>query len=986
MQIFKFLKNKLKISKALIILLGVVIFSLFAFGFLKDTKSLLVLAADTTSPDAIAIRVIPNPDHHGISRWYNEQGFKGSPQALTIDGYEALRDGRTVYVNAANVVGDELYTNIYLISYNQDAEAATKSILDQIISHWKFNTNIAGSEQKARITRDTKRLSRLAEIKIAVENYKEDKGYYPKLAAGTYLANKTISTWPSWQQTLAKELGVGLPTDPINKLGECLGYDSATCWKESDKTFAGTILADGALELPADSNALVYTAAADGSSYNVCAIMESGLVSVVLSAGACAGSAIETVQYGETAINHPPTITCNNLIGNPNKAFKGYIGATDPDGNPLTWSVDTSGTTWTGWSAAPTLESLTANPNQISATTAGVKGTYSFKVTVSDNKEGGSVTKTCSISITDSALPIVTPIVDKEIVIGKTLDFMIYATDPNGNYPFSAFSFNPSLISCNITNEHDCRVQSLISNTFSLNQDGGDNMYKNYTISVSTANSLGVASPSQSFNLKVINHKPVVSIPASCGTKVRINNNYNPCSVTASDPDGHSIDSFSFSGFPNGMTGNVSTGEISGRPDAAGSYTIIITATDQYGAESDSKNLNLKVNTYCGDGTWQATNGEGMAEKCDKTDNIAATYDVSSINKQYACDSSCQFTGGYCKDGIVQNSKGEGEVCDFGNNINCCADCQWTCPPYQAQSLNFVGGSEKILGNDESTNLILPACRVFEAGSAKIDASLQTETVGTAIVYVTDTSGSMSGQIEIVKTALAKAINDMHDKAVSGANISIGLVRYSGSVSSEPIVDISDNINESNLVSKISAYPASGGTDTKDGVTAAYNMLASFSAKKKIIVLLSDGDPSSGQNPASYLTNTVKPAGILIYTIAYTTKSSLQTAMCGWSSDNGSNCPPSPAASYAYTSTDASQVYDDITNNILMQPTGRVDITINGVNSFFEIPSITNIPLDLSGVACSDNNQNLDFKVNFGGGGMIKFYNARFNYCPACSP
>ncbi|MDD5071116.1 MAG: hypothetical protein PHQ42_00010 [Patescibacteria group bacterium] len=377
-------------------------FSLLLFGFRSSQQIIPASAADAPNPDAIAIRVIPNLGHYGVSRWYNQQGFKGSPQPLTIDGYEAIRDGRTIYVNAANVVGDNLYTNIYLISYNQEAEAATKSILEQIISHWKFNTNIDNAELKEKITRDTKRLSRLAEIKIALDNYKETKGHYPKLEAGTYLANKTISTWPSWQQTLAKELGVGLPTDPVNKLGACPGYDSITCWNEAGKTFAGATLPDGTLELPADSNAFVYTAATDGSSYDVCGVMESGYIN--LGAGACAGSA----AFGETLANRNPVITCGTLVGTPGEEFKGYVGASDPDGDVLTWSLDTSGTNWTGWSAAPVLRD-TANLNQkeIYSLRAGNNGNYNFSVAVNDSR-GGTATKICTIKIMSVSSPCLT--------------------------------------------------------------------------------------------------------------------------------------------------------------------------------------------------------------------------------------------------------------------------------------------------------------------------------------------------------------------------------------------------------------------------------------------------------------------------------------------------------------------------------------------------------------------------------------------------
>ncbi|MBU4455684.1 hypothetical protein KJ586_04210, partial [Patescibacteria group bacterium] len=60
--------------------------------------SLLFLLCETAhssaakSPDAIAIRVIPNTEHYSPLRWYKEQGFLGSPQSMSINGYEAIRD------------------------------------------------------------------------------------------------------------------------------------------------------------------------------------------------------------------------------------------------------------------------------------------------------------------------------------------------------------------------------------------------------------------------------------------------------------------------------------------------------------------------------------------------------------------------------------------------------------------------------------------------------------------------------------------------------------------------------------------------------------------------------------------------------------------------------------------------------------------------------------------------------------------------------
>ncbi|MFA6306771.1 MAG: MopE-related protein [Patescibacteria group bacterium] len=260
-------------------------------------------AVASPSSDAIAIRVIPNPNHYSPLRGYKEQKFTSSPQSIVIDGYEAVRDGRTVYVNAANIANDNFYTNIYIISYNQDAAGDTVDIFGQILIHWKFNTNLAAANfceannatncltnsdcpkndyclsAKAKAIRDTKRLADLKDIKTALENYKQAKGYYPALSAGSYMANKTISVWPSWK-TLSGEISFNMPLDPINKLGACgaEGYDPITCWDEKEKKFADPDPLNNELNLPDGSHAYIYTTNAAGASYNICANTESGLI------------------------------------------------------------------------------------------------------------------------------------------------------------------------------------------------------------------------------------------------------------------------------------------------------------------------------------------------------------------------------------------------------------------------------------------------------------------------------------------------------------------------------------------------------------------------------------------------------------------------------------------------------------------------------------------------------------------------------------
>jgi hypothetical protein len=106
------------------------------------------LVADQ-SADAIGIKVLPNPDHNSPYAWYMRNApNQATPSTLIVDGYEAVRDGRTVYVSAANISPSDavdngkLYTNIYAISYNQEPDLGTTDIFGQLLNFWKFNVTL----------------------------------------------------------------------------------------------------------------------------------------------------------------------------------------------------------------------------------------------------------------------------------------------------------------------------------------------------------------------------------------------------------------------------------------------------------------------------------------------------------------------------------------------------------------------------------------------------------------------------------------------------------------------------------------------------------------------------------------------------------------------------------------------------------------------------------------------------------------------------
>lgn len=304
-----------------------VLFLLGLFFILQNFNNRTVEAQ--TSPDAIAIRVMPNQEHYSISRWYSENfGGTGSPQLSTVDGYEAIRDGRSVYVNVSNVSSTNvLFTNVYLISFNQDAEAATEDIFGKILANWKFNTNknIYGlcrkdgsisclsdsdcpindycASAKARIVRDTKRLSDISEIKFLLEDYKLSNSVYPVLNSGTFIPNNTLSVWPSWRGVLSEKLSSSLPTDPVNKLGPCTGYDELTCWNESSLSFASALPS-----LPTNSLVYRYLTNSAGTTLSVCAVFESGLI---ISGGSNIGTCADVcLDFDSDGYGSPASSAC----------------------------------------------------------------------------------------------------------------------------------------------------------------------------------------------------------------------------------------------------------------------------------------------------------------------------------------------------------------------------------------------------------------------------------------------------------------------------------------------------------------------------------------------------------------------------------------------------------------------------------------------------------------------------------------------------
>lgn len=131
------------------------------------------------------------------------------------------------------------------------------------------------------------------------------------------------------------------------------------------------------------------------------------------------------------------------------------------------------------------------------------------------------------------------------------------------------------------------------------------------------------------------------------------------------------------------------------------------------------------------------------------------------------------------------------------------------------------------------------------------------------IVLVLDTSGSMSETpMEETKKAATNFINTILEE-----DASIGVVNYEDSA--RQLSDFS--IDKSRLTEVVTDISDGGGTNIESGLAEAKSMLDSSNAKKKILVLMSDGEPNTGKEGDDLIAyaDEIKNDDILIYTLGF---------------------------------------------------------------------------------------------------------------------
>lgn len=158
--------------------------------------------------------------------------------------------------------------------------------------------------------------------------------------------------------------------------------------------------------------------------------------------------------------------------------------------------------------------------------------------------------------------------------------------------------------------------------------------------------------------------------------------------------------------------------------------------------------------------------------------------------------------------------------------------------------------------------LVLLACLLPGAAPAAKAEERVTSDVRD-VILVLDTSGSMEGTpLRETKEAACSFI-----ETVLQSGASIGVVSYDNYA--EIRADFS--MNEYDLKNTVNDLYVGGKTNTEDGLLKAEGMLLNSHAKKRIIVLMSDGRANKGRTGEELIAyaNSLKEQGLIIYTLGF---------------------------------------------------------------------------------------------------------------------
>ena len=1112
------------------------------------------------SGDAVGVRVVSNASYLSPLAWYNAQGFKGEPEQIEIDGFAAVRDGGTVYVAAPNLTSSGIYSNIYVISYNESASESTVKIFEEMLANMSFATNftdntlctnasgsgtsdtmcssdadcqVVGAASicqsvKAKVRRDTARLSDLTDVANAVKVYGNENGVcsvtrsqlcssniecpanescvaiVPGLSAGTYVRNLSVSPWVSWGDILGGALGQAeLPADPLNTFAACgvagspLGsYDAATCVDQSKGTFI----------CPTGSHVYQYQTRGD-SLTTLSADLEYGAswVSPIDDDGDDDGMEITVGGSAVTAGGFTNSYTCRNqVIGASSACGDGVIGAgetcelgerggvalaCDGNGDGVNEGVrsqvcNNSCTGFVDDTAAVCVARTCGNGVREGVETCddGSKnGSYGFC--------GADCTRTSAFSCGDGSL-----------AGGEACDCGVSGS-MNGRRAFgggACQAFNgtyraSSTASCawdcsgpapacgdgKVDSGEQCdgadeKTTSKVCNQYS--RTGGVTFSYGQPCTADSECSSGVCgglSANDPANACALGETRTRTCDDSPGASCSYGS-WSACAAIGTCGDG-TVDPDEECDDNNQDSSDSCTSACKLNVCGDGALDPEVeecdlgsrngrTCSSTYGSSCTACTLTCRnvvsSGAFCGDGIRNGT------EFCDGSDVPLTYFDYNIYTGELKTAGNCSIDGaGMRQDedqytcrkvGVCNGGSSNGRYCTIGGSGSsdlmgcsgggtcvppaCSASCGSSCP------LSFSDNSLLLTANqpgsrpastvdlynydeDSTSNLpnaatiTVPACTAVGkfVGSISLDKVI---TPDVYIVFVTDRSGSMDAaldgslnRLEVAQASLRGGISELFDKLPD--NMHIGLVDYSTDAANTGIhpSGATETVGqaESTLLEKIDEYIASGNTYTNKGLDSAKILLGNVTDTdnvRKIIVLLSDGEPSPtgdgtcgfdtfgqrysvGECAATSSAVAAKNAGYEIYTIALTSDAALIRNMKRWSSNSFSaftglsqETNTTNGIDYAYSGSTASAVrgaYEAIINSITGVTVSllSVDSAGNAQQDSATLHAGTGqtLPWPAEFICDKETEQAVPIQITFGGEGQVTLSDVKVEYC-----
>ena len=247
------------------------------------------------------------------------------------------------------------------------------------------------------------------------------------------------------------------------------------------------------------------------------------------------------------------------------------LAASDPDGNPLTYSA----------TGLPATLSVNAGTGLITGTlTSTSAGTYTVTATVSDGALTNSKTFTWTVTHVNQA-PVLTQPTSQTSAENTTIALALVASDPDGNPLTYSATGLPATLSVNAGT-------GLITGTLTYTSAG------TYTVTATVSD--GALTNSQTFTWTVTECEPAPRCSRSRRTQTSAENATITLAVVASDPDGDTL-TYSATGLPAALSVNASTGIITGTLTFTSAGTYSVTATVSDGTLTNSKTF-----------TWTVTN------------------------------------------------------------------------------------------------------------------------------------------------------------------------------------------------------------------------------------------------------------------------------------------------------------------------------------------------------------------------------------------